>query len=145
MQETVVEKPIQKTTKQFTDNRINHCTHIIDILEGFKKGLINYEETGICVNMRAGISRISTNKSEHIWHTFNEIYKECIERWEHYSGDKLYVVPSPYDNMSSNDVYYATDIDKWDESTPYGQMRYSLLNFLIKEFSDVREVYSGFE
>ena len=139
MQETVVKELVQETTKQFIDTRGDHCLRIIDILEGFKEGLIAYKELGICVNMREAMFKRFPNESEHMWCTFNEIYGECIEKWEHYSGDRIYVVPSPCDDMSSNDAYYDNDVDKWDRNTPYGQLRYDLLNFLIKEFKHARD------
>jgi hypothetical protein len=53
-----------------------------------------------------------------------------MRRWPKKSGDECYPVPHP-----TRDPYaaYSDRTDMWDKTTPYGQARWELLDFLIGE------------
>jgi len=56
---------------------------------------------------------------------------KLFTRWPQFSGERLFPVPPGVD------AYYSAS-NLWDQNTPYGQARYDLLDFLIKELSDAQ-------
>lgn len=56
---------------------------------------------------------------------------KLFTRWPQFSGDRCFPVPP-----GVNAYYTASNL--WDQNTPYGQARYDLLDFLIKELSDAQ-------
>lgn len=54
-----------------------------------------------------------------------------FRQWPQFSGDIQFPVPP------GSEAYYSAE-DLWDRNTPYGQARYDLLDFLIKELSNAQ-------
>lgn len=60
--------------------------------------------------------------------------------WPHYSGDLDYPVPGEDSSLMSPreefDYHLDNNLSMWDKSTEYGQLRWDLLEFMIKELED---------
>lgn len=79
---------------------------------------------------------ICHNYYEHTGHFDPEILNVHMAKhgisfkdWEHFSGLEDYPVPAHIDANRAYETF-----DKWSKKTKYGQLRWQLLDWLIKEF-----------
>lgn len=61
---------------------------------------------------------------------FEQMLLELFKKWPEFSGDTYYPVPSCCEGLSSKQAYESLEL--WG-SSPYGDARLRLLNFLIEE------------
>ena len=125
------------------DEKKDCYTAIIRAMEDLKRGVIINEEVGICTNIGKHLQMIFTKKFYNhystTWAVFNTGYLEYVKTWKHYSGNEVYPIPSPLEGVDDEGVYHNSTLNKWDRNTPYGQLRYDLLDHLIKEFKHAKD------
>lgn len=93
---------------------------ILQSLQDLKFNGPQYPRKGIC-------GHIPLKHRMVVYHRLCQLFTQ----WPQFSGDRQFPV-SP-----GSDAYYSTE-DLWDRNTTYGQARYDLLDFLIKELSDAQ-------
>lgn len=83
--------------------------------------------TGIC----GAVKLYSAYHVETVW-----AMQHACRTWPHFSGDVYFPVPAPADQyLDCYDYYFERQQDLWDKTTEYGQLRWDLLDHLIKELS----------
>ena len=121
------------------DEKKDYYTAIIASMEDLKRGVIFNDGVGICDNIRRVFIEKFYNHFCTMWTVFDTGYKEYVKTWKHYNGDAVYPIPSPLEGVKGEEAYYDYTLNKWDRNTPYGQLRYDLLDHLIKEFKHARD------
>lgn len=98
---------------------------ILYALKAIKQEGPRAKSLGICWNLREELGA-------RIYNTYPRCFVEdCIRSWPHFSGELAYPVPSPLPLVDAK-TYYKSSYPKWDINTPYGKMRYDLLDHMIK-------------
>lgn len=97
----------------------------------------NHAYTGICDNVCIEIHKDANNNNVDIYARRGAIklLMTLMTQWPKYSGDAQYTVPGPKGEHPS--TAYGNNINKWDRSTEYGQLRYELLDYLIDRVDDI--------
>lgn len=93
---------------------------ILQSLQDLKFNGPRYPKKGICGHIPLSQRQV----------VFQRLYG-LFTQWPQFSGDLHFPVPP------GPEAYYGSQ-DKWDSNTTYGQARYDLLDFLIKELSDAQ-------
>lgn len=62
-------------------------------------------------------------------------FRQAYESWEHFSGNHTYPVPSTVKTYTETNMYELSgDRTLWRKDTKYGQLRWDLLEHLIRHF-----------
>lgn len=93
-----------------------------------------HDTIGICTNVSITLSEMLYGNNDGIskldvYHYFDEWMQDNVYRWEHYSGNVKYPVPS-LGECSASEAYILW-YSKW--SGEYGEMRRKLLAWIIAE------------
>lgn len=96
---------------------------ILKALEILKKEGPIYQEEGICNNLSVIIPIFYSD-----WFLW---VRRNVDRWPEFSGNVWFPIGANPEEASTK--FYLTR-NLWDSSTPYGQARYRLLDWMIEEF-----------
>ena len=102
---------------------------IVDLLVELKEGDLGE----LCKRKNVSISSAMHCKASYdafmLWYnTSDDVY----DNWDKFSGDYMYPVPSPDENMTPEEYYYYTP-NKWGGE--YGKLRMDLLDRMIEWYS----------
>lgn len=91
---------------------------------------------GICLNVGVCTEYDGENQSVHQW------LQDAAKTWPKYSGSRAYPVPCPQGGnpeQAFDAAWMPTSARSgpvlWDKSTPYGALRYELLDFFIAKLT----------
>lgn len=62
-----------------------------------------------------------------------ELLYELFESWPKYSGQRYYPIPHPDPQHLPQEAYISNSQYHWDRTTPYGVLRWELLEFCIAQ------------
>jgi len=94
---------------------------------------------GICTNITQMFWRmkksIMNSSIDEIFNHFNNNRVFIYLKWDHYSGDINYPVPSTHPTLSPRQQFLQTE-NLWDMNTEYGNLRHNLLLHMINYFEE---------
>ena len=135
---TTDERPLADTKLDATAAEIlAACLHVI------AEHGPRYDTCGICSNIDAEVDEIAKGLSfdvvQGICWGLRRKFSEIAAKWPQFSGSADYPVPSPYAGYSTEEAYHRRT--KW--TGEYGELRRSLLRFVLAEASRIAAVENG--
>ena len=88
-----------------------------------------YPFTGIC----SQVEEFTKDDSHEDRTQMQELLYELFESWPKYSGQRDYPIPHPDPQHLPQEAYISNSQYHWDRTTPYGVLRWELLEFCIAQ------------
>lgn len=135
---TTDERPLADTKLDATAAEIlAACLHVIAEYGP------RYDNLGICMNIDMEVDESTRGRPlEEVFAIRGDVrekFSELAQKWPQFSGDFDYPVPSPYAGYSAETAYHHRM--KWIGE--YGELRRSLLRFVLAEASRIAAVENG--
>lgn len=119
---------------ELMENMMKHSQQLLDSLIDIKVNGPMIKSHGICDNL---LEDDYLHGNVEMWSADLE---QLMTKWHKFSGDECFPVPSTDSSLEAWRKYLQTH-NKWIGK--YGQLRYELLDFLIKELTEAVEEYDN--